>query len=57
MNNQIKKHAGFILIIIGAMILIVSCFTKLSDYNSILIGALILEIVGLIIQIIIKKKE
>lgn len=56
MKKQIKEYSGILLIILGSIILIVSSFTSLKDYNAVLFGALFIEIVGLYLQIRIQKK-
>jgi hypothetical protein len=56
MKKQIKGYSGILLIILGSIILIVSSFTSLKDYNAVLFGALFIEIVGLYLQIRVQKK-
>ena len=51
-----KKYLGILLIVLGALLLIVSCFADFVDYNWYNVGALLLIIVGLIVHIQVSKK-
>lgn len=51
-----KKYLGIILIILGALILGISYFVDLVDYNGVNGGALLLIIIGIVAHIQITKK-
>ena len=52
-----KQNLGIILIVIGALLLIISYFTDLVDYNFFNIGALLVIIAGIITHIVITKRS
>ena len=51
-----KKYLGILLIVLGALMLIISYFVDLVDYNWYNVGALLLIIIGLIAHIQVTKK-
>lgn len=51
-----KKYLGILLIVLGALMLIISYFFDLVDYNWYNVGALLLIIIGLIAHIQVTKK-
>ncbi|MBO5785200.1 MAG: hypothetical protein J6V52_03165 [Bacteroidaceae bacterium] len=51
-----KKYLGIILIVLGALMLVISYFVDLVDYNGYNVGALLLIVIGLIAHIQITKK-
>ncbi len=51
-----KKYIGICLIVLGALILLISYFAELVDYNSVQFSGLGLIIAGLIAHIVIMKK-
>ena len=52
-----KQNLGIILIVIGSLLLIISYFTDLVDYNFYNIGALLVIIAGIITHIVITKRS
>lgn len=52
-----KQNLGIILIVLGALLLIVSYFADLMDYNFYNMGALLLIIVGIVAHIVITKRS
>jgi hypothetical protein len=55
--EEIKKYAGAILILIAVALLVVpSLFGKVIASNTVLIVALLLLVVGLIVQIFVGKR-
>lgn len=52
-----KQNLGIILIVLGALLLIVSYFADLMDYNFYNMGALLLIIVGIVTHIVITKRS
>jgi len=52
-----KQNLGIILIILGALLLIVSYFAELVDYNWYQMCALCLIIAGIIAHIVITKRS
>ncbi len=51
-----KKYLGIIIIVLGALMLVVSYFVDLVDYNGYQVGAFFLIILGLIAHIQIAKR-
>ncbi len=51
-----KKYLGILLIVLGALVLLVSYFFELVDYNPVQFFGLALIIAGLIAHIFITKK-
>ena len=52
-----KQNIGIILIVLGALLLIVSYFADLVDYNVYNIGALVLIIAGIVAHIYVTKRS
>ncbi|MBR4187569.1 MAG: hypothetical protein IKO60_01675 [Bacteroidaceae bacterium] len=52
-----KQNIGIILIVLGALLLIVSYFADLVDYNFYNIGALVLIIAGIVAHIYVTKRS
>lgn len=52
-----KKYLGIILIVLGALMLVISYFVDLVDYNGYNVGALLLIVIGLIAHIQITKRQ
>jgi len=52
-----KQNLGIILIVLGALLLIVSYFADLMDYNFYNMGALLLIIAGIVTHIVITKRS
>ena len=52
-----KQNIGIILIVLGALLLIVSYFADLVDYNFYNIGALVLIIAGIVAHIYGTKRS
>lgn len=52
-----KQNLGIILIVIGALLLLISYFTDLVDYNFYNIGALLIIIAGIVTHIVITKRS
>lgn len=52
-----KQNLGIILIVLGAVLLILSYFIGLQDYNFYNFGALLVIIIGIITHIVITKKS
>lgn len=52
-----KQNLGIILIVLGALLLIVSYFADLMDYNFYNMGALLLIIAGIVAHIVITKRS
>ncbi len=50
-----KKYLGIILIVLGALLLILSYFADLVDFNFYNVGALFLIILGIITHIVVTK--
>ncbi|MBO7247343.1 MAG: hypothetical protein J6V02_03245 [Bacteroidaceae bacterium] len=55
--NEFKKYLGAILIIIAAIVLICSYFYGWNNYNWVQFSAMGLMIVGLIVYIIMNKRD
>ena len=51
-----KKYLGIILIVLGALMLTISYFVDLVDYNGYNAGAFLLIVIGLIAHIQITKR-
>ena len=54
---NLKQNLGIILIVLGALMLIISYFADLTDYNFYNIGALIIIIAGLVTHIVMTKRS
>jgi len=54
--NDFKKYLGAILVILGAIVLIISFFKGLNNFNGVQIGAMALMICGLLLHIFLGKK-
>lgn len=54
---DLKKNLGFILIVLGALMLILSYFVDLVDYNFYNIGALVIIIAGIVTHIVVTKRS
>ena len=52
-----KQNLGFILIVLGALLLILSYALSLEDYNFYNIGALLLIIAGIVTHIVVTKRS
>lgn len=52
-----KQNLGIILIVLGALMLIISYFCDLVDYNLYNIGALLVIIAGIVSHIVITKRS
>ena len=52
-----KQNLGIILIVLGALLLIISYFADLMDYNFYNIGALVIIIAGIVMHIVITKRS
>ena len=52
-----KQNLGIILIVLGALMLILSYFCHLEDYNFYNFGALLIIIVGIITHIVVTKRS
>ena len=52
-----KQNIGIILIVLGTLLLIVSYFADLVDYNFYNIGALVLIIAGIVAHIYVTKRS
>ena len=52
-----KQNLGIILIVLGALLLILSYFADLMDYNFYNIGALVIIIAGIVMHIVITKRS
>jgi len=52
-----KKFSGIILVVLGALLLVLSYFADLVDYNWYNVGALLIIIIGIIVHIIVTKKS
>jgi len=50
-----KKYLGIIIIVLGALLLILSYFADLVDFNFYNVGALFLIILGIITHIVVTK--
>ncbi len=58
MKENLQKNAGIILIVLGALMLMVSYFTKdWVDYNWYQLVCLLLIIGGIVAHIVISKKN
>ena len=55
-TNIMKKYLGIILIVLGALMLTISYFVDLVDYNDYNAGAFLLIVIGLIAHIQITKR-
>lgn len=51
-----KKYLGIIFIVLGALMLVISYFVDLVDYNWFNTGAFLLIIIGLVTHIQITRK-
>lgn len=51
-----KKYLGILLVIVGALMLVISYFADLVDYNGYNGGAMLLIVIGLITHIQVSKK-
>ena len=54
---DLKKNLGIILIVLGALLLIISYFVDLVDYNFYNLGALLIIIAGIITHIVQTKRS
>ena len=52
-----KQNLGIILIVLGTLMLILSYFADLVDYNFYNIGALIVIIAGIVTHIVVTKRS
>ena len=52
-----KQNLGIILIVLGALLLIISYFADLMDYNFYNIGALVIIIACIVMHIVITKRS
>lgn len=52
-----KKYTGIIMIILGALLLVISYFTELVDYNWYNFLAFFMIVAGIITHIIVTKKS
>lgn len=52
-----KKNLGLILIVLGALMLILSYFVDLVDYNFYNVGALLIIIAGIVTHIVVTKRS
>lgn len=52
-----KQNLGIILIVLGALLLILSYFVGLQDYNFFNFGALLIIIAGIVTHIVMTKKS
>jgi len=52
-----KQNLGIILIVLGALMLILSYFVDLVDYNFYNIGALLVIIAGIVTHIVMTKRS
>ncbi len=52
-----KKFSGIILVVLGALLLVLSYFADLVDYNWYNVGALLIIICGIVVHIIVTKKS
>lgn len=52
-----KTYLGIILIVLGALMLVVSYFAGLQDYNWYNVGSLLIIIIGLISHIYVTKRS
>ena len=55
--NSFKRYLGALLVILGAVLIFCSYFTKLHNYNGVLIGSLVLMLAGLLLHIFLGKKD
>ncbi len=51
-----KKYLGILLIVLGALVLLISYFAQLVDYNPVQFTGLGLIIAGLIAHIVLTKR-
>ncbi len=49
------KYLGILLIVIGAVVLLISYFKELVDYNGVQFTGLGLIIIGLVVHILLQK--
>ena len=54
---DLKKNLGIILIVLGALLLIISYFVDLVDYNFYNLGALLIIVAGIITHIVQTKRS
>lgn len=52
-----KENLGICLIVLGALLLIISYFFELVDYNWYQVGALCMIIAGIVAHIVITKRS
>ena len=52
-----KQNLGFIIIVLGALMLILSYVFSFEDYNIYNIGALLIIIAGIVTHIVITKRS
>lgn len=52
-----KQNLGILLIVLGALMLILSYFVDLVDYNFYNIGALFIIIAGIVTHIVVTKRS
>jgi len=52
-----KQKLGILLIVLGALMLIISYFADLVDYNFYNIGAFIIIIAGIVTHIVLTKRS
>ena len=56
-HTTMKQNLGIILIVLGALLVIISYFADLMDYNFYNIGALLLIIAGIVAHIVVTKRS
>ncbi len=52
-----KENLGIILIVLGALMLIISYFAELTDFNWYQVLSLLFIIAGIVLHIILSKKN
>lgn len=52
-----KQYLGILIIVLGALLLIVSYFADMVDYNIWNVGSLFLIIIGIIVHIVQTKRS
>jgi hypothetical protein len=55
--SNFKRYLGAIVVILGAILLFCSAFTKLHNYNGVLVGSLVIMLAGLLLHIFLGKKN
>lgn len=56
-HTTMKQNLGIILIVLGALMLIISYFADLVDYNFYNVGALLIIIAGIVTHIVMTKRS